>query len=74
MNFTAASEATPSFGSHPSGSVHQPGLGFRRKHLWCRLPVHCANQGVQYINVVSGTRFASLHRLPTTGMFEIPTS
>eukprot|EP00959_Pyramimonas_sp_CCMP1952_P372511 7800999-Pyramimonas_sp.AAC.1 len=29
MNFTAASEATPSFGWNPSGSARQPGPGFR---------------------------------------------
>ena len=36
MNFTAASEATPSFGWNPSGSVRQPGPGFRSEHLWRR--------------------------------------
>eukprot|EP00959_Pyramimonas_sp_CCMP1952_P006481 135400-Pyramimonas_sp.AAC.1 len=36
MNVTAASEAVPIFGSRPSGSVRQPGTGFRSKRLWCR--------------------------------------
>eukprot|EP00976_Prorocentrum_cordatum_P096051 1190409-Prorocentrum_minimum.AAC.1 len=33
MNFAAASEATPSFGWNPSGSVRQPGPGFRSEHI-----------------------------------------
>ena len=51
MNFTAASEATPSFGWNPSGSVRQPGPGFRSEHLWrplnASLPFRCTLKGTR---------------------------